>query len=132
MSDATVTFHQLAPNIGAEVEGLDLAKPLGAAQVQIVLDALLEHLVLFFRDQNLTPAEHKAFARRFGGLHIHPAPLGILDGDPEIIARGRTFVNTAGFTSNTPGETTFLALSDPRTFVPGMPFTAYAGIRATF
>ncbi|MGH7932445.1 MAG: TauD/TfdA dioxygenase family protein [Candidatus Binataceae bacterium] len=30
-------------------------------------------------------AEHKAFARRFGKLHIHPAPLGILSGDPEII-----------------------------------------------
>jgi iron complex outermembrane recepter protein len=43
-----------------------------------------------------------------------------------------TFVNTAGFTSNTPGGATFLALSDPRTFVPGMPFTAYAGIRAKF
>jgi iron complex outermembrane receptor protein len=43
-----------------------------------------------------------------------------------------TFVNTAGFTSNTPGGATFLALNDPRTFVPGMPFTAYAGIRAKF
>ncbi len=43
-----------------------------------------------------------------------------------------TFVNTAGFTSNTPGGASFLALSDPRTFVPGMPFTAYAGIRAKF
>jgi taurine dioxygenase len=85
MSDPTISFYQLAPNIGAEVEGLDLAQPLGAAQVQIVRDALLEHLVLFFRDQNLTPAEHKAFAQRFGSLHIHPAPLGIFDGDPEII-----------------------------------------------
>jgi taurine dioxygenase len=79
------TFCQLAPNIGAEVEGIDLAQPLSVAQVQIVRDALLKHLVLFFREQNLTPAEHKAFAQRFGGLHIHPAPLGILDGDPEII-----------------------------------------------
>ena len=43
-----------------------------------------------------------------------------------------TFVNTAGFTSATPGGATFLALNDPRTFVPGMPFTAYAGIRAKF
>jgi taurine dioxygenase len=68
-----------------KVEGIDLAQPLSVAQVQIVRDALLKHLVLFFREQNLTPAEHKAFAQRFGGLHIHPAPLGILDGDPEII-----------------------------------------------
>jgi iron complex outermembrane receptor protein len=43
-----------------------------------------------------------------------------------------TFFNNAGFTSNTPGAPNFLALSDPRTFVPGMPFTAYAGVRAKF
>jgi taurine dioxygenase len=77
MSRSTITFHQLAPNLGAEVEGLDLTRPMGAPQVEIVRDALLEHLALFFRDQNLTPAEHKAFAQRFGNLRIHPAPLGI-------------------------------------------------------
>lgn len=85
MSDSTITFHQLAPNIGAEVAGIDLARTPTAAQVQVLQDALLEHLVLFFRDQNLTPIEHKAFAQRFGGLHIHPAPLGIFNDDPEII-----------------------------------------------
>jgi iron complex outermembrane recepter protein len=43
-----------------------------------------------------------------------------------------TFFNTAGFNSATFGAPPFLALSDPRTFVPGMPFAAYAGIRAKF
>jgi iron complex outermembrane recepter protein len=43
-----------------------------------------------------------------------------------------TFFDTAGFNSNTFGGTNFLVLNDPRTFVPGMPFAAYAGIRANF
>jgi iron complex outermembrane recepter protein len=43
-----------------------------------------------------------------------------------------TFFNTAGFNSATFGAPNFLVLGDPRTFVPGMPFAAYAGIRARF
>ena len=42
-----------------------------------------------------------------------------------------TFFNTAGF-NTTGGGPNFLVLNDPRTFVPGMPFAAYAGIKATF
>jgi len=41
-----------------------------------------------------------------------------------------TFFNNAGFNSNTFGGTNFLVLSDPRTFVPGMPLAVYAGVRA--
>jgi iron complex outermembrane receptor protein len=43
-----------------------------------------------------------------------------------------TFFNTAGFNSNTFGASNFFVLNDPRTFLPGMPFAAYAGVRATF
>ncbi|HJU28518.1 MAG TPA: TauD/TfdA family dioxygenase [Candidatus Binataceae bacterium] len=84
MSDQ-IRVRKLNPAIGAEVTGVDLTHPLSAFQIESVRKALLENLVLFFRDQNLSPAQHKIFARRFGDLHIHPAPLGILDGDPEII-----------------------------------------------
>lgn len=83
--DDVITLLKLTPAIGAEVTGVNLARPLSDIQFRSIRDALLEHLVLFFREQNLTAAEHKAFGRRFGNLHVHPAPLGILDGDPEII-----------------------------------------------
>jgi iron complex outermembrane recepter protein len=43
-----------------------------------------------------------------------------------------TFFSTAGFNSNTFGGNNFLVLNDPRTFVPGMPIAAYAGVRAKF
>jgi iron complex outermembrane recepter protein len=43
-----------------------------------------------------------------------------------------TFFDNGGFNSNTFGASNFLVLNDPRTFLPGMPFAAYAGVRATF
>jgi taurine dioxygenase len=85
LTSSTISFHPLTPSVGAEVTGVDLTRPLGDADLHALQNGLLEHLVIFFRGQNLTPAQHKAFGRRFGDLHIHPAPMGILDGDPEII-----------------------------------------------
>jgi len=43
-----------------------------------------------------------------------------------------TFFDKSGFTSATPGDPNFLVLNDPRTFLPGMPIAAYAGVRARF
>jgi taurine dioxygenase len=83
---ATSLFlRKLTPLIGAELEGIDLTRPLDDDQFRYIHRALLEHLVIFFRDQNLTPDQHKAFGLRFGQLHIHPAPLGVLDGHPEMV-----------------------------------------------
>jgi len=43
-----------------------------------------------------------------------------------------TFVSTAGFTSSTPGASPFLALNDPRTYLPGMPLAIYGGLKVKF
>ena len=85
MSEQAIIVRKLTPPIGAEVTGIDLRGPLSEIEFEAINSALLDNLVIFFRDQMLTPAEHKAFGCRFGKLHIHPAPLGILDGDPEVI-----------------------------------------------
>ena len=58
--------------LGAEVVGLDLRRPLADGVVAELARALGDFKVLFFRDQPLTPAEHVAFARRFGDLEVHP------------------------------------------------------------
>ncbi len=58
--------------IGAEVSGLDLRQPLSDADFAALEKALLEHLVLFFRDQPLDPVEQVALAKRFGEIDIHP------------------------------------------------------------
>ena len=63
----------LSPSIGAELHGIDLGATLSEAAIAEVRQALLEHKVIFFRDQHITRAQHIAFARRFGELEIHPA-----------------------------------------------------------
>jgi taurine dioxygenase len=83
MNFETIAVRKLTPVIGAEVAGVDLSQPLGNQTFQEIHDALMDNLVIFFRDQTLTPEQHKAFGRRFGELHIHPAVPG-LEGHPEI------------------------------------------------
>ena len=70
--------------LGAEILDVDLADELDDETVSEIHDAFLDHLVLFFRDQHLTPEQHKEFARRFGALHVHPLTAGMPD-HPEII-----------------------------------------------
>lgn len=65
-------FVPLSPNIGAEIQGVDLSKPLTETLKEKIYQALLDHKVLFFRNQNLTTAEHFRFARSFGELEVHP------------------------------------------------------------
>jgi taurine dioxygenase len=68
-----ITITKLTPIIGAEIGGVDLSKPLGNRALDEIHRALAENLVVFFRDQHITPDQHVAFGRRFGDLHIHPA-----------------------------------------------------------
>ena len=70
--------------LGAEILGVDMARPLDDETFSEIHDAWLDHLVLFFRDQHLTPDQHKDFARRFGDLHVHPLTEG-MSGHPEIV-----------------------------------------------
>lgn len=63
----------LAPSIGAEISGIDLAEEQDEAVIAEIRAALLAYKVIFFRDQFITPEQHIAFARRFGPLEIHPA-----------------------------------------------------------
>ena len=58
--------------IGAEVSGVDLRDDLSDATVARLRQALLDHLVLFFRDQDLDDEAHLRFALRFGPLSIPP------------------------------------------------------------
>jgi len=85
MSYQSIEVRKLTPTIGAEIFGVDLAKPLGNQQFQEVHDALMDNLVIFFRDQKMSIDQHKDFARRFGELHIHPnAPKPFAE-HPEVL-----------------------------------------------
>ena len=84
MAYETIRVSPCTAAIGAEISGIDLAKPLGNQQFQELHDALMAHQVLFFRDQPLTLDQHKAFGRLFGDLAIHPNTPGP-EGHPEIL-----------------------------------------------
>ena len=71
--------------LGAEVCGLDLRLPLTASDFARLHRAHLDHHVLVFRDQLITPAEQIAFSRRFGPLQIHVLRQFQLQGHPEIL-----------------------------------------------
>jgi len=76
---------KLTPLCGAELRGIDLARPLDDPAVKSLEGALAEHCVLFFRDQSLTPEQQKTLGRRFGELHLHPAWPRLVPGHPEIM-----------------------------------------------
>ena len=72
-----------SPCLGAEIRGVDLGKPLSEPLARELNQALVEFKVLFFRDQDLTPEAHVAFAKHFGELEVHPF---LPEGDvPELI-----------------------------------------------
>ena len=84
MRYSTIQVEPLTGALGAEVHGVDLAQDLGAEVVADLHRALMDHLVIFFRDQIMTPEQQKALGRRFGELHIHPITEP-MKGHPEII-----------------------------------------------
>ncbi|MEC9182766.1 MAG: TauD/TfdA family dioxygenase, partial [Pseudomonadota bacterium] len=78
-------INPLSTALGAEVVGLDLAEPLDDETFARVHQAHLDHQVLVFRDQHLTPAQHIAFSRCFGNLSGHVYDQFLLPGYPEIL-----------------------------------------------
>jgi taurine dioxygenase len=58
--------------IGAELSGVDLRTTLDSSTVDGIRAALDRHLVLFFRDQDITPQQHLALGRRFGTISVAP------------------------------------------------------------
>jgi taurine dioxygenase len=66
----TITVDTLTAAIGAEVRGVDLSEELDGATVQVLRQALLDHLVLFFRDQTMTTDDHIRFAGYFGQIDL--------------------------------------------------------------
>jgi taurine dioxygenase len=71
--------------LGAEVTGLDLSQPLADEDFKRIHRAHLDHHVVVFRDQRITPDQQISFSRRFGPLQIHVLRQFQLTGHPEIL-----------------------------------------------
>ena len=72
----TIDVRPLSGHTGAEIHGVDLGEPLTAEVLAQIRATLLQWKVVFFRDQDLTPAQHIAFGRQFGQVTpAHPTPV---------------------------------------------------------
>lgn len=80
---ATITIRPIAGALGAVIEGVDIGRGLDAATVAEVRAALLDHLVIFFEDQDIAPDAFMAFAEAFGTPAQYPLLPGI-EGYPMI------------------------------------------------
>jgi taurine dioxygenase len=85
MGSGTLRIEPIAGALGAEISGVDLAETLDDATIAEIRRAWLDHLVVFFRDQDLTLDQFLGFARRLGKPVEYPFVKGI-DGFPEIIS----------------------------------------------
>ena len=83
MADEPFVLTPLTAPLGAEVSNIDLSEPLDDASFERLHAAWIEHKVLFFRDQELTPEQHKNFAHRFGEFQP-PGFVPTLPDHPEV------------------------------------------------
>jgi taurine dioxygenase len=99
-----------ARSLGAVVSGLDLRQPLADEEFQTIHNALMEHLVLFFREQDLSNEEHIAFASRFGAPNIYPTnrargvlePLEFIEDTPDSPPKADLWHTDAAFLAQPP------------------------------
>ncbi|WP_439817862.1 taurine dioxygenase [Zavarzinia sp. CC-PAN008] len=80
----TLALDPVSPSLGVVVRGLDVAAPPSPEAQSRLRQALVRHQVLFFEDQDISPAQHRDFAALFGPLLPHPIYQHV-PGIPEII-----------------------------------------------
>ena len=78
-----IEVRPIAGSLGAEIHGVDLAS-LDDEVFAEIHAAWLQHLVVFFRDQDISPEQQLALALRFGDIHFHPYMRGMNE-HPEIL-----------------------------------------------
>lgn len=104
---STITITPVAGALGAEIGGIDLTRPLAAADIAAMRRALLDHLVIFFRDQPMTSEHFMAFAGSFGTPSFYPLVKGI-PGYPHIIEIVKQPHETSNFGGIWHADTTYL------------------------
>ena len=104
---AALDVRPIAGALGAEIHGINLASELDSGTVAAIRRAFLDHLVIFFRDQELPPERFLAFARRLGTPVEYPLVKGI-DGYPEIIRVAKLEDETVNFGGIWHSDTTYL------------------------
>jgi taurine dioxygenase len=108
MSDTELQIEPASPALGCEISGVDLSTPLSAATVGAICQALLAYGVVFFRDQNLSPAQQLAVAGHFGVPDEYPFVKG-LPGFPTVTPVVKLPEETINFGGLWHSDTTYMA-----------------------
>jgi taurine dioxygenase len=129
MNDAeyhTIGVAPIAGALGAEITGVDLATDVADDTIAEIRRAWLEHLVVFFRDQTLTPDRFLAFARRIGEPVEYPFVKG-MDGYPEIITVSKLPGETVNFGGIWHSDTVYLEQPPMGTMLLAREIPPYGG-----
>ena len=118
--------NPIAGALGAEIAGVDLAEALDEALIGALRQALLSYHVIFFRDQDMTPADQIRFSRYFGELDIYPFVRGLED-YPEIIEVKKTEAETVNFGGLWHTDTPYLATPSLGSILVARELPAFGG-----
>ena len=88
-----ISIHRAPAALGAEIRGVDLARPVDDRTFDGIVAAWREHEVIFFRGQTLTPDQHVAFSQRLGELEHHVRQECCRPGFPEIFVVSNVIEN---------------------------------------
>ena len=121
-----VVIRPVAGAIGAEISGIDIGEPLSPQDVARINEALLAHCVVFFRGQDLSLDQHKAFTRNFGTLYAHPMFVSE-DGDPHAIHIVRAPGDKMVVGDDWHSDTTFAAAPPMGSVLYGVDVPQYGG-----
>ena len=80
-----IATRPLSDVLGAEIQGIDLSRPVDHATFGAIHQTFLDHALILFRDQHITPEQHIAFSRRFGGLAVHVFDQFLLPDHSEVL-----------------------------------------------
>ena len=94
----SLKIRRTAGALGAELSGVDLSQDLPDTTIAAIRQALVDHQVIFFRDQALTPQRQTAFGARFGPLNIHPYVTGMAEHPAvmEVVKEPQDRINFGG------------------------------------
>jgi taurine dioxygenase len=106
----TVEVTPIARSLGAIVTGIDLRERLSDDDFAVIYGALMQHLVLFFRDQDLDDDQHLAFATRFGAPNVYPTtraqgldrPIEFIEDTPDSPPKADLWHTDAAFLAEPP------------------------------
>jgi taurine dioxygenase len=118
-------LRPLSGNLGAEIEGVDLAK-LDDETFAAIHQALLDHSMIFFRNQQLQHADQIAFGRRLGELDVHPIAVG-MEKHPEIIRVLKPAGEAASFGTSWHSDNTFFEKPSMASILYGVTVPAVGG-----